>query len=296
LNGYEHQTTPELAKLDVVNFSDVTSCGTSTEVSLPCMFSRWGRANYNEHKIRSEQSVLNVLARLGVNVLWRDNQAGCKGVCVGDGIHVDNFLGASVEGLCQGGRCYDEVLLHDLKERLASNQGSTLVVLHQLGNHGPAYFSRYPPQFKRFTPTCDTAELRECSRETIVNSYDNAILYTDFVLSKTIELLKEESGRFDTALLYVSDHGESLGDHGLYLHGMPYAIAPAEQKHVPMVIWTSPQFASSLGINESCMRERAKQPASHDNLFHTLLGVFGVQTSEYDREKDLLASCEAATQ
>jgi lipid A ethanolaminephosphotransferase len=292
LNGYEHQTTPELAKLDVIDFPDVTSCGTSTEVSLPCMFSRWGRANYNEHKIRSEQSVLNVLARLGVNVLWRDNQAGCKGVCVGDGIHFDSFLGASIPGLCQEGRCYDEVLLHDLKERLAADTGSSLVVLHQLGNHGPAYFSRYPPQFKRFTPTCDTGELRECSREAIVTTYDNAIHYTDYDLSQTIGLLKELSDRFDTALLYVSDHGESLGDHGLYLHGMPYAIAPHEQTHVPMVIWMSPDFASALGVNESCMRERAKQPASHDNLFHTLLGVFGVQTAEYDAKKDLLASCE----
>jgi lipid A ethanolaminephosphotransferase len=292
LNGYERQTTPELAKLNVLNFSDVTSCGTSTEVSLPCMFSRWGRANYNEKRIRSEQSVLNVLARLGVNVLWRDNQAGCKGVCVGDGIRMDDLPAAPVAELCKAGRCYDEVLLHNLKDRLAANTGSSLVVLHQLGNHGPAYFSRYPPQFKRFTPTCDTAELRECSRETIVNSYDNAILYTDYVLSQAIEFLKQMSDRFDTALLYVSDHGESLGDHGLYLHGMPYAIAPAEQTHVPMVIWTSPQFASSFGINESCMRDRAQQPASHDNLFHTLLGVFGVQTSEYDRSKDLLAACE----
>lgn len=292
LNGYEHQTTPELAKLDVFNFENVTSCGTSTEVSLPCMFSRWGRANYNEHRIRAEESVINVLARLGVNVLWRDNQAGCKGVCVGNGIRMDDLPAAPVPGLCNAGRCYDEVLLHNIKDRVAENTGSSLIVFHQLGNHGPAYFSRYPPEFKRFTPTCDTAELRECSREAIVNSYDNAILYTDYVLSKAIEFLKEKSDRFDTALLYVSDHGESLGEHGLYLHGMPYAIAPAEQKHVPMVIWMSPQFASSFGISESCMRERAKQPASHDNLFHTLLGVFGVQTSEYDRSKDLLASCE----
>lgn len=293
LNGYEHQTTPELAKLDVINFSDVTSCGTSTEVSLPCMFSRWGRAHYNENKIRSEQSVLNVLARLGVNVLWRDNQAGCKGVCVGDGIRSDTFLGASVPQLCQEGRCYDEVLLHDLNDRLAANTGPSLVVMHQLGNHGPAYFSRYPPQFKKFTPTCDTAELRGCSREAIINSYDNAILYTDYVLAQTIQLLKSLSDRYDTALLYVSDHGESLGDHGLYLHGMPYAIAPREQIHVPMVMWLSPQFEQTLGINEACMRERAKQPASHDNLFHTLLGVFDVQTSEYDPTKDLLAGCES---
>ncbi|HEU4602144.1 MAG TPA: sulfatase-like hydrolase/transferase, partial [Steroidobacteraceae bacterium] len=131
-----------------------------------------------------------------------------------------------------------------------------------------------------------------CSREAIINSYDNAILYTDYVLAQTIELLKSLSDRYDTALLYVSDHGESLGDHGLYLHGMPYAIAPHEQIHVPMVLWLSPQFTQTLGIDEACMRARAKQPASHDNLFHTLLGVFDVQTSEYDPSKDLLAACE----
>jgi lipid A ethanolaminephosphotransferase len=290
LNGYVRQTTPELAKRAVVNFPNVTACGTSTEVSLPCMFSVQGREHYDRDAIRSHESVLDVAARAGVQVLWRDNQSGCKGVCIGV---LSQTMGPSdAPGLCAAGRCLDEILLAGLPEKLNAMQGDVIIVLHMLGNHGPNYFERYPPAFERWAPVCKTPELSRCTQAQIANAYDNAILYSDTVLARLMDLLQQQTTR-DAAMLYVSDHGESLGEYGLYLHGAPYAIAPKQQLHVPMVLWLSPGFAADDRIDMACLRSEASKPASHDNLFATVLGAFDVQTRVYRKEKDLLAACRS---
>ena len=106
-----------------------------------------------------------------------------------------------------------------------------------MGNHGPAYFKRYPKEFEKFKPACQTAELSECSDEEIGNAYDNAILYTDYFLSQVVQLLKQNEQKFEASMLYISDHGESLGENNLYLHGMPYMLAPSEQTDVPVIVW-----------------------------------------------------------
>lgn len=289
LNGYARDTNPQLARRNVINFGDAQACGTSTEVSLPCMFSPFGRRQYDEEKILTHESLLHVLARAGFKVLWRDNQSGCKGVC--DGLPAEQLDHANIDALCAEGQCLDEVLLQGMEGVARDSHGNLFVVMHQLGSHGPAYFKRYPAVFKRFTPACETEDLRHCSEAEIVNAYDNSLLYTDFVLGKVIDFLDHAQATHDTAMLYVSDHGESLGERGLYLHGMPYAIAPDVQKHVPFVMWLSPAFRRSFGISEDCMRGRATQPVSHDNLFHSLLGVLDVQTAAYDPRMDLFAPC-----
>jgi lipid A ethanolaminephosphotransferase len=293
LNGYARQTTPELAALNVVNFSDVGSCGTNTEVSVPCMFSRIGRRDYDEDRIRGEESLLHVVHRAGFDVLWRDNQSGCKGVC--DGLPNQKMAETADPTLCSGRECMDEILLKGMDAQLADDKGTGnhLIVLHQMGSHGPAYHRRAPEKFKRYTPTCDTAELRKCSTEAVVNSYDNSIAYTDHVLADAIRFLQSQSARYDTALLYVSDHGESLGENNLFLHGLPYAIAPIQQTQVPMVMWLSPSFADSRQIDLACLRTRATQRATHDNLFHTMLGLLDVQTSVYEPALDLIKGCRA---
>jgi lipid A ethanolaminephosphotransferase len=290
LNGYARLTNPELARRDVISFPDTVACGTSTEVSLPCMFSPFGRARYDEEKILTHESVLQVLARAGVQVLWRDNQSGCKGVC--DEAAIEQLDHAKDPSLCSGDQCLDEILLRGMDQVLRDRQGNLLVVMHQLGSHGPAYFKRYPPAFERFKPACRSEDLRLCTEQEIVNAYDNSLLYTDFFLGRVIDFLDQAQKTHDTAMLYVSDHGESLGEGGLYLHGMPYAIAPDVQTRVPLVLWLSPAFRSALGINAQCLRDRARPgAASHDQLFHTLLGVFGVQTQAYDPRLDLFAPC-----
>jgi lipid A ethanolaminephosphotransferase len=289
LNGYARPTTPQLAAMpDVISFTEARSCGTNTEVSLPCMFSPWGRRQYDEARIRGAESALHVLQRAGVQVAWRDNQSGCKGVC--EGLTVESLASAKVPGLCDGERCLDEVLLHEL-DRVTPPGADRLVVLHQLGNHGPAYYRRYPDAFRRFQPTCDTPDLRQCSREQIVNAYDNALLYTDHVLARAIAWLRERQATHDTALVYLSDHGESLGENNLYLHGIPYAIAPDVQTRVPMLMWLSAGYAARWRVDAGCLRQRAAQPVSHDHLFHTLMGLFDVTTTVRDPAFDLAGGC-----
>jgi lipid A ethanolaminephosphotransferase len=295
LSGYARQTTPELARLSVINFTDVGACGTSTEVSLPCMFAPVGRRDYDEARIRGSESLLHVAARAGVAVHWRDNQSGCKGVCAG--LSNDTVTPAVAPGLCQGDRCWDEGLLRGLDERLHAMRGgraTQLLVLHMLGNHGPAYFRRYPKGFERFVPACQTDELSRCSREEIVNAYDNALLYTDHVLASLIGTLNAHAGAVDAALVFVSDHGESLGENNLFLHGVPYAIAPREQTRVPMAMWWTEGFGRAAALGADCLRQRARQPAQHDHLFHTLLGLLDVTTRLYAPALDLTHGCRNA--
>ncbi|MFC7298004.1 phosphoethanolamine transferase [Herminiimonas aquatilis] len=291
LNGYAHQTTPELSKLDVINFSHATSCGTNTEVSVPCMFSTYGRRNYDENAIRAHESLLHVIDHAGIKTVWRDNQAGCKGVC--DGLEEQRLDSSKNAALCDGERCLDEILLEGMDGEIQkAKNGNLFVVLHQLGNHGPAYFKRYPAAMRVFTPTCDTSDLSKCSKEEIVNAYDNGVLYTDHFLAKTIAYLKNQTD-YDTAMLYLSDHGESLGEHGIYLHGLPYSIAPKEQTQVPMVMWMSQGFSSSFGVNKDCMSKLANNPVSQDNLFHSILGMLQIESTHYDKGLDLSAGCRA---
>jgi len=297
LNGYERPTTPELAHLPVINFSDVTSCGTNTETSLPCMFAPVGRRDYDEARIRGSESLLHLLVHAGATVHWRDNQSGCKGVCAG--LPEDKVVSLNPAGLCSDGRCLDEGLLVGLNEQLAAARAvhgrpaTQLLVLHQLGSHGPAYFRRYPPAFAHFTPACENDDLQKCTREEIVNAYDNSLRYTDHVLGSLIATLQRNEADVDSALIYVSDHGESLGERNLYLHGLPWFIAPKEQKQVPMVMWLSSGLASASGVDTACLRRRAAEPASHDHLFHTVLGLLDVKTSVYEPAWDLADGCRS---
>jgi lipid A ethanolaminephosphotransferase len=288
LNGYARQTTPLLSEIGVVNFPNMHACGTNTGVSVPCMFSPFGRSAYDEDKIRKHQSLLHVLERAGISTLWRDNQAGCKGVC--DGLPMQDMGKSNDALLCRGARCLDEILLDDFANQVRAEPGDRVVVLHQLGNHGPSYFERYPQTHRIFTPTCDTPNLGQCSREQILNSYDNALLYTDYFLARAIDTLKEMED-YDTAMIYVSDHGESLGEKGLYLHGVPYSIAPSEQTSVPMAMWFSRSFLHNRQIDLDCLHKRSKDYTDHDNLFPSVLGLLQVQTSLYDRERDIFAGC-----
>ncbi len=300
LNGSPRQTTPRLAGLPVVNFTDVRSCGTHTEASVPCMFAPVGRRNYDEARIRGQESLLHVVARAGVDVHWRDNQSGCKGVC--EGLPQETVSAVTAPGLCAEGRCLDEALIRDLDERLQALRAAgskparpQLWVLHMLGNHGPSYHRRYPPAFARFKPECINDDLRQCSVEQITNSYDNALLYTDHVLASAIERLQAHAADVDSALLFVSDHGESLGEKGLFLHGMPYAIAPDEQTRVPMVFWASAGLEQAAGFSAGCLSAELKRQSSraqsHDSLFHSLLGVLDVQTGLYEPALDFTSAC-----
>ncbi|MDX1299842.1 MAG: phosphoethanolamine transferase EptA [Pseudomonas sp.] len=293
LNGYARMTNPELAQRDVINFPNASSCGTATAVSVPCMFQDLGRADYKDAMAGNREGMLDVLQRAGVDVLWRDNNSGCKGAC--DRVPNEDVSHLNLAQFCADGECHDEALLHNLQAYLDGLTRDSVVVLHMKGSHGPAYYKRYPAAFERFTPVCKEVQLDRCDSASIVNAYDNSLLYTDHVLAATIDLLRSNAARLDTAMLYLSDHGESLGEHGMYLHGVPYAMAPSEQTHIPMVLWFSDGMQRSSGISADCLRQQASQPVSHDNLFHSLIGLMGVRTSVYQPQLDIFHGCMPAT-
>jgi len=300
LNGYPRNTNPDTASLGLISFADVSACGTNTAASLPCMFSHLGREDFGARK-QEYENLLDVLQRAGLAVLWLDNQSGCKGLCdrVPNAAAVDAPPGsAHPPGLCSAGECLDEALLTGLDQRLAAlpeerRQRGVVLVLHQMGSHGPAYYRRSPPDGKRFLPECQTHALQDCDRAALVNAYDNSIAYTDRVLAKAVAWLSQQKASYDPMLLYVSDHGESLGENNMYLHGMPYALAPREQTHVPMLMWLPPQTEAALGITRTCLQERKHLPLSHDNLFHTVLGLMGVNSSLVKPALDLSSECRS---
>ncbi len=291
LLGYGRETNPRLgAEPDLLSFGQATSCGTATAVSLPCMFLDVGREQFELEMAGTRESLLDVLQRASVKVLWRDNNSGCKGVC--DRVAREEVSAKPVAQLCSAGECWDEALLSGLGQQLQRVNTDTVIVLHMKGSHGPAYYRRYPPGFEKFKPACRSTQLDRCSRESIVNAYDNSVLYTDHVLGQTIELLRSHAKAIDASMMFVSDHGESLGEKGLYLHGLPYALAPDEQKRIPFVLWVPADRTREWGLDSGCIRSQAMQrPVSHDNLYPMVLGLMGVRTSVYHSSRDVLATC-----
>jgi lipid A ethanolaminephosphotransferase len=300
LYGYPRDTNPGLKAHNVLAFENVTSCGTNTATSVPCMFSSLGKVKFQAEK-RVHETLLDVVQHAGMAVLWIDNQAGCKGVC--DRVpHVQTTdAAASVPpmpaDLCDAsGECLDGALLHGLEARLATldpikRAKGVVLVMHQMGSHGPAYSKRSPRKQKPFTPECTTNVLQQCDPQELINAYDNSIAYTDHVLAGAITWLKSHEATHSTGLLYVSDHGESLGEKNLYLHGMPFSIAPKEQTHVPMVAWLSPGLQARNGLDAACLPSQRGQILTHDNLFHTTLGLLGISTQAYVTELDAFKAC-----
>lgn len=289
LGGYTRDTNPLLARQDIQYFTDTSSCGTATAVSLPCMFSVYTRASYTHRKGLETENLTDVLAHAGIKAEWWENNTGSKGVA--DRIAYTSFSDINDPRFCKNNECLDDVALDRLGAWLDDIKGDSVLVIHQLGSHGPAYYLRYPEKFRRFTPDCRTAELGNCSREEIVNAYDNSILYTDYIVSSVIDMLKAREEKMAGSMIYMSDHGESLGENGLYLHGAPYFIAPSQQTHIPFVLWTGKE--TRAGIDQACLKATANEPRSHDNLFHTVLGLMNVATGVYDPALDALAACRS---
>lgn len=283
LNGYEKQTTPLLAGEDIISFRQMYSCGTATAYSVPCMFAVDGREDFDLDDSRNQENLLDVLTHAGVNVLWRDNNSDSKGVA--SAVPFEDFRESTNNTVCDI-ECRDIGMLSGLDDFIELQEnGDIVIVLHQMGNHGPAYFKRFTQEFAQFQPYCQTARLETCSDEEISNAYDNALLYTDYFLHEVITFLKKYDNQFETAMFYMSDHGESLGENGLYLHGMPWLFAPDNQKHVASMLWLGKGFK----IDRSNLKSQKDKPTSQDNYFHSVLGLLEIDTQLYQKEKDLTA-------
>ncbi len=294
--GYHRPTNQYTDQKGMINFADVASCGTYTAYSLPCMFSDLTREQYSEKKAENREGVLDVLHKAGVAVTWIDNDSGCKGVC--DRVHHITVDAKSNKQYCNGQTCFDEVFLDYVEDLSKDVTQDTLLVLHFIGSHGPRYYERYPEKFRVYTPDCNSPDVENCSTEELVNAYDNTIGYTDYVISKVIDILETRQESNEVMLLYVSDHGESLGENNIYLHAAPYAFAPKEQTRVPMQLWLPEKSAQAIGIDTTCLRKYALGGGasifSHDNLFHMLLSLMQVQSSEYDANLDVFQRCRVA--
>ena len=286
LNGYKRETNPLLKKEEIINFSNMYSCGTSTAESVPCMFSLYERGDYSYKKGISTENVVDVLKHTKkVNVLWRDNNSSSKGVA--NRVDFEDYRTSTLNTVCDD-ECRDEGMIVGLDKYIKEHKGEDiLIVLHQMGNHGPAYYKRYPKEFEKFTPVCKSNQIEQCSKEEVSNAYDNAILYTDYFLSKVINFMKPYSDDYETAMVYMSDHGESLGENGLYLHGLPYFMAPDTQKHIASLMWFGGEDMKD-DINVEKLKEYKDKKFSQDNLFHTLLGLFEIGTKEYKKDMDIL--------
>lgn len=278
LNGYQRDTMPLLARQpDIYSFKNAASCGTSTAYSVPCMFSYANKDNYDPDTADYHENVLDTLNKQGVNVIWRDNNSSAKGVA--DRVTFEDYKTSKNNPNCEDeGECRDIGMLNGFNKMVQSNTPAkdTLILLHQMGNHGPAYYKRYPKTFEAFKPVCMTNELSKCDNQSVINGYDNAIRYTDYFLYNVISTLKTYESDYDVVMVYISDHGESLGEKNIYLHGLPYSIAPDAQKQVPVIIW-SPK---GNGIDNTSLLNMTDQPVSHDFITPTLLQFFGITTDE----------------
>ncbi len=284
LGGYKRPTNQALTpQLDnIVYYPRFYACGTSTAVAVPCMFSKDGRKNFVPGSELNTGNLADVMNDNGYHALWRENNTGCQ----------DNCNRIEVEELCNRPSCQDDILLENLPQKISDINQNTFLILHQRGSHGPDYFNRYPDDWKApYMPVCTDAGLKSCSYETLINAYDNTIAYTSIFLNKLINQLKNFENEYNIVMIYASDHGESLGEKGMYLHAYPYDTAPENQKHIPALIWMPDSSASAFGIDIKCLQKEAKKYHSHDNLFHSFLGLAGISTKDYKPELDIFRSC-----
>jgi lipid A ethanolaminephosphotransferase len=283
LNGYQKETNPYLKDKGVFSFKNTISCGTATAYSVPCMFFLNGEENYTRIKAKKQSNVLDVLSFAGVKTIWVNNNSSCKKVC--ERIETIDLLKDSVGE--DKNTILDEKLLNITSQILKNNKEDILIVLHTMGSHGPRYYKRFPEKFAKFKPFCNNDTPQNCSKDELNNAYDNTILYTDYLLSKLIDILKEKK-EYNTFMFYASDHGESLGEHGIYLHGLPKKIAPKEQTDFAMVLWLSDQMIKNQNINSSKIKSMVNKQLNHDYLPHTLLNLFKVQSSVYKKDFSLI--------
>ena len=289
-NGYERNTNPFTEDMGLISFQDVSSCGTYTALSVPCMFSNLSRQTYDKQRAHAQDNVFDVIHHAGVDVLWIDNDGGDKGVA--SRLPIKSIDGSLKDSDCNGNTCFDAAMLDDAKQFIDNGVNDKLLVLHTIGSHGPTYWQRYPDNIAPFQPACNRSDIENCNDSEIVNVYDNTLAYTDYVLAQVINELKAVSNEYNVMLTYISDHGESLGESGLYLHGTPYAIAPKEQTQVPWLLWLPEQYAQQKNLNIDCLRDKASNNSlSHDNVFDSLLGLYGIQSSVRNSALDITRTC-----
>lgn len=266
LYGYKKNTNPLLSKVPNLFHFNATSCATYTTAGVKGIL---------EHTQTDDlyEILPNYLYRNNVEVVWRTSNWGEPPV------HIKNYQNrAALMPNCKGADCnYDEILLTGLKEQiLASTKNKILIILHTSTSHGPTYSKKYPSQFETFKPVCNSVELGKCSQRELINAYDNTIVYTDYILSQVIEDLKELK-EYKSTMIFVSDHGESLGEKNLYMHGMPLSIAPKEQYEIPFIVW----------VSDGSKQLKPNKTLTQGNVFHSVLNFLNIESPIYDEKMNI---------
>lgn len=284
LNGYERNTNKFLDdyKEDIISFKNFESCGTFTALSLTCTFSHLPRKEFDYAKSFKYESLIDIFDKVGFDVSWRSNNGKCKGIC-------DRVKHSLVKSF--GDNIYDDLLLKafdmDLNRLTEKNN---LIVLHGRGSHGPLYYKRYPKEFEIYKPACNN-ELDKCSVEEIVNAYDNSIYYTSYILKEIIDRLIALNNEYNTMLIFMSDHGQSLGENGIFMHSAPFNTAPIDQKNPAFFIWLNDDFANTFNIDKQCLKNKISNNLSQDNIFHSMLGLFKIHSKYYNKNLDIFSDC-----
>lgn len=276
LNGYKRETNPYTSIQNVVSFREFYSCGVITAISVPCMLTYYTHKTYTHRNLSLyTNNILEIAQSVGYEVWYLGNNGGkCVGGC-------DRYI--------QRTQFYptdslDGEMLPDIERIITQAHKPTLLVVHEYGSHGASYFQRYSPEFEVFTPVCKQKELSLCTDEEVINAYDNALLYGDWFLSQIIQKLQNVKDK-RTMLWYVSDHGESLGEFGQYMHGgLGYTLSPINQRHIPSIMY----FSDGWGDLPSLARARVNSTLNHDFVFYTLLHLLGIETKDYQPALDIL--------
>ncbi len=278
LYGYTRDTNPMLEKAGVTAIRNAHACSTYTTASLQCMLSHVDTGNKLFH---NHEALPSYLQRSGIDTIWLTRNWGEPP------LKVNTYLrDTDIRSTCAGPHCdYDEVLLTGLQQRIANTDSDKVfVVLHQSGSHGPDYYNHYPADGEQFTPVCRSVQLQDCTPDTVTNAYDNTVLYTDRFLSGTIDVLRAIPNT-QTMMMYISDHGESLGEYGLYLHGTPYSLAPDVQKDIPYIVWMSDAFKRHKALAADAALAHAKH--AQQTVFHSIMGAFDLRSDIYDPKLDI---------
>ncbi len=266
LYGYARNTNPLLSTTPNLFHFDANSCETYTTGGIKCIL---------EHTNTGElyEILPNYLYRNNVEVVWRSTNWGEPP------IHIKDYQNKeALMAKCHGEGCeYDEVLLNGLKEQIqASKKDKILIILHTSTSHGPSYSKKYPPKFETFKPVCNSVELGNCSHQELVNAYDNTIIYTDYILHNVIENL-EALKEYNSTMIFVSDHGESLGEKNLYMHGVPISFAPKEQYEIPFIVW----------VSNSSIQLKPNKTLSQNHVFHSVLKFLSIESPVYNEEMNI---------
>ena len=264
LYGYERTTNPLLAG-DSVTIYNASAAATYTTATVKAII---------DHKATDKlyEILPNYLYRNGADVLWRSCNWGQPP------LHIARYADhrTLAERYPHADARYDSLLLAGLKEEIAASGDKLLAVLHLSTSHGPTYSTKYPAEFEIFKPACNTVEVSTADKQELLNAYDNTILYTDHIIHSVIEILKETSDR-RCCMIFVSDHGESLGEGNLFMHGMPKSIAPKEQTEIPFIVWQNDERTTMKNIDN----------VEQYHIFHSVMNYLGMESPIYNEELNI---------